>query len=185
MARVPALLLALAACLGLSAAVELSLGKWGDKCKTRANCGEGVSLACVDGFCQACARFVPPAGLGRSLGAAQFCKYDGECGSYEVCHSLDESRTLAVPGNATAPPASYAATECVRKPLFPMSTYDWLVTFAVFVAGALAAGGGIGGGGLMVPLFVVVGQFDAKDAIPLSSACIFGGSLANLAFFIR
>ncbi len=63
MARVPALLLALAAFLGLSAAVELSLGKWGDRCKSRANCGEGVSLACVDGFCQARARTRSAPGL--------------------------------------------------------------------------------------------------------------------------
>lgn len=48
--------------------------------------------------------------------------------------------------------------------------------FAVMVA----AGGGIGGGCLMVPILIVVLDFDPKIAIPISSAGVWGASLANL-----
>jgi len=159
MARVLAVLLA---CAVACAAVPIS--DWGHTCKERLNCGEGASLACIDDVCQ-------------------FCATNDDCGSNMVCHKLDTTVTLKPAGSNVS--VTFQETECVRKNLFPLSAYDWLATFAVFIAGALAAGGGIGGGGLMVPLFIVVGQFDPKTAIPLSAATIFGGSLANLAFFLR
>jgi uncharacterized membrane protein YfcA len=46
----------------------------------------------------------------------------------------------------------------------------------------LAAGGGIGGGGILVPVYVLVGSFAAKEAVPLSNVTILGGSIANCFF---
>jgi uncharacterized membrane protein YfcA len=46
---------------------------------------------------------------------------------------------------------------------------------------AIAAGGGIGGGGLLVPIYVFLMQFSPKRAIALSSVTIFGGGIANTA----
>jgi uncharacterized membrane protein YfcA len=43
----------------------------------------------------------------------------------------------------------------------------------------IAAGGGIGGGGVLVPIYILVMGFDAKHAIPLSNITVFGGALAN------
>ena len=54
-----------------------------------------------------------------------------------------------------------------------------------FVATSLAAGGGIGGGGLLVPLFILVLAFTPHDATPLSSIALLGGALANLALNLR
>jgi len=45
----------------------------------------------------------------------------------------------------------------------------------------IAAGGGIGGGGILVPLYMLVLHFRPKHAIALSNITILGGSIANTA----
>eukprot|EP00981_Chlorochromonas_danica_P007447 scaffold1754_cov180-Ochromonas_danica.AAC.3 len=44
----------------------------------------------------------------------------------------------------------------------------------------IAASGGIGGGGILVPLFILVFGFQARYAIPLSNFCILGSSITNM-----
>lgn len=46
----------------------------------------------------------------------------------------------------------------------------------------IAAGGGIGGGGVLVPTYIFVLGFRPQYAIPLSNATILGSSIANLLF---
>jgi len=46
----------------------------------------------------------------------------------------------------------------------------------------LAAGGGIGGGGILVPIYIIVMGFSPKYAVPLSNITILGGAIANNAF---
>jgi hypothetical protein len=41
------------------------------------------------------------------------------------------------------------------------------------------AGGGIGGGGMLVPIYILVLQFSPRHAIPLSNITVFGGAVAN------
>ena len=48
------------------------------------------------------------------------------------------------------------------------------------VAAGVAAGAGMGGGGLFVPLLIVGMAFTPSAAIPLSKTAIFGAALANL-----
>jgi len=48
-----------------------------------------------------------------------------------------------------------------------------------FLVTIMAAPVGIGGGGILVPLFIYFGNFGAHAAIPLSKATIFGGAIAN------
>jgi len=62
---------------------------------------------------------------------------------------------------------------------------DWdSKDYAGFVVAAclicVAAGGGIGGGGVLVPTYIFVLGFDPKYAIPLSNCTILGSSLSNL-----
>lgn len=45
--------------------------------------------------------------------------------------------------------------------------------------GAIAAGGGIGGGGVFVPVLILLGGFDTSHAVPLSNLLIGGASIAN------
>jgi len=63
---------------------------------------------------------------------------------------------------------------------------DWetwrivLGAIAVTIGATGAAGGGIGGGGLYVPLLMIVIGFDAKEAVPVSQGCIVGAAIAHL-----
>lgn len=58
-----------------------------------------------------------------------------------------------------------------------------LLTFSIAsVLIMIAAGGGIGGGGVLVPTYIFVLGFAPQYAIPLSNATILGSSIANLFF---
>ena len=67
-----------------------------------------------------------------------------------------------------------------HKPLFPLDWTDYLGFFCASLGLMLAAGGGIGGGGMLVPLYILVMGFSPKHAIPLSNVTVFGGACANL-----
>ncbi len=48
-----------------------------------------------------------------------------------------------------------------------------------FLASALGAAGGIGGGGILVPLLTSIGGVTVHHAIPLTQVCVFGASIMN------
>ncbi|KAL9183717.1 hypothetical protein ACHAXT_004573 [Thalassiosira profunda] len=63
--------------------------------------------------------------------------------------------------------------------LIPLQPSD-VVGFLLAALGLIiAAGGGIGGGGILVPIFILVLGFMPKHAIPLSNVTVFGGAIAN------
>jgi len=64
-------------------------------------------------------------------------------------------------------------------PLFPLSGRDYLGFLVAFLGLALAAGGGIGGGGILVPVYILVLDFPVKLAVSLSSVTVLGGAIAN------
>jgi len=66
-----------------------------------------------------------------------------------------------------------------HKDLFPLSTTDYLGLFFSTLGLMIAAGGGVGGGGVLVPIFILVMRFKAKHAIPLSNITVLGGAFAN------
>lgn len=68
----------------------------------------------------------------------------------------------------------------VHKALLPLDVYDKTGFFLMGSMTAIAAGGGIGGGGVLVPILILVMGFTIKAAIPLSSATIFGGSIFHI-----
>lgn len=55
----------------------------------------------------------------------------------------------------------------------------------IFLAATLSAAGGIGGGGLFVPLLVLLFRFSAAVAVTLSNILIVGTSLANFVQMVR
>ena len=66
-----------------------------------------------------------------------------------------------------------------HKPLHPLSTND-IVGFSCAIFGLIiAGGGGIGGGGILVPIYILVLGFSPKHAIPLANVTVFGGAVAN------
>jgi uncharacterized membrane protein YfcA len=64
-------------------------------------------------------------------------------------------------------------------PLFPLTNNDFLGFGCAVIGLMVAAGGGIGGGGILVPIYILVMGFTPKHAIPLSNVTVFGGAIAN------
>jgi len=62
---------------------------------------------------------------------------------------------------------------------------DVAAMFAILIGAMIAAGGGLGGGGVFVPIYILILQYPPKLAAALSQATIFGGSLVNLAMNLR
>lgn len=67
-----------------------------------------------------------------------------------------------------------------HKDLFPLDESDYWGTLTVTLGLLIAASGGIGGGGMLVPLLILVYGFSPKHAIALSNFCIVGSSITNM-----
>jgi uncharacterized membrane protein YfcA len=63
--------------------------------------------------------------------------------------------------------------------LFPLRTIDYVGFAAVIGSLIISAGGGVGGGGLLVPIFTLLFRFPVKHAVGLSNVSVFGGAVAN------
>eukprot|EP00939_MAST-03C_sp_MAST-3C-sp1_P000644 g644.t1 len=72
-----------------------------------------------------------------------------------------------------------------HKSLFPLNGYDVGGTILALVGAAFANAGGAGGGGIFVPLLILLVQFTPHGAIPLSKAMIFGGALTFVSITFR
>jgi uncharacterized membrane protein YfcA len=72
-----------------------------------------------------------------------------------------------------------------HKPLIPLSTNDHIGFSCAIVGLLIAAGGGIGGGGILVPIYILVMGFSPKHAIPLSNVTVLGGAVANTVLNVR
>tara|TARA_B110000305_G_scaffold220524_1_gene262447 strand:- start:59 stop:319 length:261 start_codon:yes stop_codon:yes gene_type:complete len=72
--------------------------------------------------------------------------------------------------------------ELFHKELFPLSIDDYAMLLATSIGLAIAAGGGIGGGGILVPIYILVGKFPPSLAVPLSNVTILGGAVGNFYF---
>ena len=66
-----------------------------------------------------------------------------------------------------------------HKKLLPLDSSDYYGFFYATLGLMIAAGGGIGGGGVLVPIYILVMKFTPKYAIPLSNVTVFGGAVAN------
>lgn len=62
---------------------------------------------------------------------------------------------------------------CDHKPLFPMKELEFWGMFTVFVILWTANMGGVGGGGMVVPICITFFRFDVKNSIALSNFSIF------------
>lgn len=55
-----------------------------------------------------------------------------------------------------------------------------LAAIFCFIASSIASAGGLGGGGLFIPILTIVAKLDLKTASSLSSFMVTGGSIANV-----
>ncbi|OQS01100.1 hypothetical protein ACHHYP_01827 [Achlya hypogyna] len=74
---------------------------------------------------------------------------------------------------------------CTEHGLFPLSPTDVAGTIGAFLCVIVSSGGGLGGGGLLVPLYIIVLGMSSHDAIPLSKATIFGSAIASMLLNVR
>lgn len=68
----------------------------------------------------------------------------------------------------------------IHKDLYPLDRSDIVGTTLVGIGLMIAASGGVGGGGILVPLLIIVFGFHPKYAIPLSNFTILGSSVTNM-----
>ena len=69
--------------------------------------------------------------------------------------------------------------------LAPMSGRDVVGFMAASIGVVLGSSGGIGGGGIVVPFYIIVLGLSPRFAIPLGSVTVLGGSLAGLILNLR
>lgn len=67
-----------------------------------------------------------------------------------------------------------------HKNLLPIDNTDIIGSLLVAFGLMMSAAGGIGGGGILVPLLIIVFNFEPKFAIPLSNITILGSSITNV-----
>ena len=75
---------------------------------------------------------------------------------------------------------------CLHTRFSNVQSSDLLGTVVIFFGGVLAGMSGIGGGGLNVPLLMLVMNFDVwEEAVPLSHIMVFGNAIAQNAVNLR
>ena len=72
----------------------------------------------------------------------------------------------------------------LSQELFPLDGSDLTGISLICIGLMIAASGGIGGGGIVVPLLILVLGFQPKHAVALSNFTILGSSLMNMALNI-
>ena len=96
-----------------------------------------------------------------------------------VIYSPGESPTADVGGESTDSPSMDIHSPSDHDRLIPLQANDYIGLTLAMIGLILAAGGGIGGGGILVPIYILILNFLPKHAIPLSNVTVFGGSIAN------
>ena len=67
--------------------------------------------------------------------------------------------------------------KCEHKPFSPPSTAEIIGAISITLGSAVSNAGGIGGGGLLIPILILILRFSTHEAIPISKLMIFTGAL--------
>jgi hypothetical protein len=90
------------------------------------------------------------------------CKMDAECIEMNYC-DLEKKK-------------------CVHKKIFSNFNKEFIGLVSIIFGSALSNAGGIGGGGLLIPILLLIMNFYTHEAIPISKLMIFTGALTS--FFL-
>ncbi len=112
----------------------------------------------------------------QSLLSGQMCSSDNGCPPMLLCMggkcsacSSDAQCAAHNPHNRCSSSSSDSHPFCAHKTLWQdFGATDVLLLIIIFFSTALSAPTGTGGGGIMVPVFMLMCGFTAQDAIPLS-----------------
>lgn len=67
--------------------------------------------------------------------------------------------------------------KCVHKEFLPATIHEIIGGILIIIGSALSNAGGIGGGGLLIPILILQLKFSTHEAIPISKLMIFTGAL--------
>lgn len=90
--------------------------------------------------------------------------------------STDQSvlkRSCTLNAECSPPYITCQEKECKHKSLFPMETKEIFGTVIFVLLAMLSAAAGIGGGALMVPILLMMFDFDTKQSVALANGIIF------------
>lgn len=93
---------------------------------------------------------------------------------------MHNGRILTSDASSGANTEIFINPETGHKNLFPLNSTDYFATSLVVIGLMIAASGGIGGGGLLVPIFIIIWDFKPIYAIALSNFTILGASIMNM-----
>ncbi|KAF0753275.1 hypothetical protein AaE_005767 [Aphanomyces astaci] len=137
----------------------------GSGCASQSDCGYLPGLACVRSTCT-------------------LCDVDADCGATP---SDTSKRCVVDHGTTTVTSVDGTTTTfrpnsvCMEKNLFdPFTTHDAVASLLAFLCTALGSAAGTGGGGLLVPMYILAFGLGPKHAVPMSKTTIFGGAIATL-----
>lgn len=94
--------------------------------------------------------------------SSEFCRSDADCSELNHCDKI--------------------AKKCVHDRIFTDFFQELFGLLLIVVGSALSNAGGIGGGGLLIPILLLVLKFYTHEAIPISKLMIFTGALTS--FFL-
>lgn len=75
--------------------------------------------------------------------------------------------------------------KCQHEPIFPLDQKKLFGLIMIVLVSALANAGGIGGGEIIVPVYIFLFSQTVSDSIPLSKATIFAGAFINFLMIFR
>jgi len=97
--------------------------------------------------------------------ATNFCKNNQDCDELNYCN-INENK-------------------CVHMKIFTNFPIELIGLTMIILGSALSNAGGIGGGGLLIPILLLVLNFYTHEAIPISKLMIFTGALTSFILGFR
>ena len=119
-----------------------------------------------------------------SIGVLLFNQSTIEAYELVKCHTNDDCLDLSDYYTCKVNPKKPDDKDkvCVHKSLFPLKGKEWAGTFLFAAFMLLANVGGIGGGGIAIPMAMYFFGFDTKPAIAVSSFSIMWSTIARFFF---
>jgi uncharacterized membrane protein YfcA len=75
--------------------------------------------------------------------------------------------------------------KCVHKPFLPPTKEEYIGALSILIGSAISNAGGIGGGGLLIPILILLINFATQEAIPISKLMIFTGAVTAFAMGLK
>jgi uncharacterized membrane protein YfcA len=130
--------------------------------------------------------------IGRSDKLGHLCEESDDCGKTLVCREgicrrCRKDTECPADRACRRPFSGFATCEKMRKKVwarFFTEPGEFFATVFIFLSAMLAAAAGLGGGGMFVPLLLLLSRLKAESTVATSQAMIFCGSLVNLSVFV-